>query len=158
MKIMNSHHSRSFSTIALLFLLTSSVMVASQAAAATYKAVIKEIRGTDSNVTGTVVVFTDKTMTKLGYAGILTGLNASLDGSTCSAAASNGCGVHIHEGFSCDDNATLQGGHYYVNTTTVTADPWVDVSYSSDNTGKANFAGLVNIGTNNVDGRAFIGT
>lgn len=51
-------------------------------------------------------------------------------------AVSNSCGMHIHEGTSCDD-ASLPGGHFY-NPTTVMADPWVhDATYKSfgDGTG-----------------------
>ena len=63
-----------------------------------------------------------------------------------------GCGVHVHDGFSCE-NATLQGGHYYIGDT----DPWLVERYSSNDIGTATFSGVVDIGgTALLDGRAFV--
>merc|ERR1719284_1715812 len=39
----------------------------------------------------------------------------------------NSCGLHIHQGTSCYDNAL---GHYW-NTTLFEADPWATVSYTT---------------------------
>jgi hypothetical protein len=70
--------------------------------------------------------------------------------------ATNGCGVHIHTGFDCED-AAAQGGHYFEDP--VMADPWVEARYSSAADGKASFSGVVDIGaTDALDGRAFLGT
>jgi hypothetical protein len=69
--------------------------------------------------------------------------------------AKNGCGVHIHAGFGCEDS-DAQGGHYYEDP--ITTDPWVEARYSSDTDGKASFSGIVDIGTDDVEGRAFVGT
>merc|ERR1712137_888376 len=47
----------------------------------------------------------------------------------CSAgagSAANSCGIHIHTGTTCTDNAF---GHYF--TGTVTADPWTVIAYTS---------------------------
>jgi hypothetical protein len=122
----------------------------------TYRATITEIEGTDSNVTGFVSIFTDSSAgTPIGYAGIVRGLPTNLLAATCNVT--NGCGVHIHNGTDCTNNIT-QGGHYYVATDTVTADPWTEARYSSNDNGTANFYGVLDIGTNDVDGRVFLGT
>lgn len=47
----------------------------------------------------------------------------------------NGCGVHIHEGTSCD-RAALIGGHFYKNSAVESVtDPWANVRYFSDTDG-----------------------
>jgi hypothetical protein len=156
----------------------------------TYKADIQELDG--SGVTGTVVVFqSDDDEGLVAYGGFASGLESSLDASTCEER--NGfakniitskrrgnvlghsiyfyflmdrllnfffkklcrCGVHIHAGKGCENNEA-QLVHYYVDP--VAEDPWVDVRYSSNEPGDASFAGIVNIGTTDLIGRAFIGT
>ena len=102
---------------------------------------------------GFATIFTDAATSLTGYAGIVTKLEPNLLASTCNAT--NGCGVHIHSGKSCNSTAT-QGGHYY-NNVTVPIDPWIDERYSSDTTGKANFQAIVQMGTIDVEGRVFIG-
>lgn len=68
----------------------------------------------------------------------------------------NGCGVHIHKGFDCE-NTTTQGGHFFVDP--ATEDPWVEARYSSNADGKASFSGIVDIGaTDDLQGLAFLGT
>jgi hypothetical protein len=119
-------------------------------AIASYKAVVTEIPGTDSGVFGTVVVFAGGQKIT-GYGGFVEGLQAKLVAADCTAT--NGCGVHIHNGFSCE-NPTDQGGHYFVDP--VLEDPWVEERYSSDLEGKATFSGLVDIGTDDLEGRAFV--
>jgi hypothetical protein len=106
---------------------------------------------------GFATIFTEynTNSTLVGYAGIVEGVEPNLRATTCNAT--NGCGVHIHNGTSCA-NTTTQGGHYWVKTGTVTSDPWVNARYSSDNTSKANFQGVLDIGTTDVNGRVFIGT
>lgn len=106
-----------------------------------------------SGVTGTADV-TAGSDGSIGYSGSATGLEANLEAADCTAK--NGCGVHIHGGTSCTDKAS-QGEHYFVNPP-VTSDPWTEERYSSDASGKGVFAGSVNIGTDDVVGRAFIGT
>lgn len=39
----------------------------------------------------------------------------------------NGCGIHIHEGMTCEDASEI-GGHYY-NKDTMSDDPWLPVKY-----------------------------
>ena len=73
--------------------------------------------------------------------------------------AGNSCGIHIHAGMSCTENA---GGHYYNDAQfTSTTDPWKLVSYTAYNT----TVGGVAIGTStvttgltsaDVSGRTFI--
>jgi hypothetical protein len=89
----------------------------------------------------------------VGYAGIVSNLERNLLASTCNAT--NGCGVHIHSGRSCN-NTTTQGGHYYDNTT-VPIDPWIEERYSSDTKGKANFQSILKIGSVDIEGRVFVG-
>lgn len=116
-----------------------------------YRVVIAEIPGSGSGINGTAVVFTDSTT--CGYAGIVQGLMPNLVALNCTAT--NGCGVHIHNGTSCNDTTT-QGGHYFASP--VTVDPWTESRYSSDANGTANFMGILDIGTDNVEGRPFLGT
>jgi len=42
------------------------------------------------------------------------------------SATQNGCGIHVHEGMSCD----AAGGHYY-NSDTLTTDPWLAIVYKT---------------------------
>jgi len=65
----------------------------------------------------------------------------------------NSCGIHIHAGTTCADDAL---GHYY--TGVVTADPWVTVAYTSDAEGVAIGSLTVNTGGSSleVEGRAMI--
>jgi len=95
----------------------------------------------------------DFVSTVISYGGFLTGVEANLGASTCTDE--NGCGVHIHAGLSCGTN-TEQGGHLFAAP--ITTDPWVDERYSSDSSGNAQFAGVVDIGTTDLSGRAFVGT
>ena len=104
--------------------------------------------------TGFATIFTDAATMNVGYAGIVTKLESNLLASTCNAT--NGCGVHIHSGKSCNSTAT-QGGHYY-NNMTVPIDPWIDERYSSNANGKANFQAIVQMGTIDIEGRVFVGT
>ena len=120
----------------------------------TYKASITPIPGTGSNVSGIAVVFTDGS-TQIAYAGIVQGVMANLSASSAMCNVTNGCGVHIHNGTSCA-NSTVQGGHYFVSSV-VPVDPWINARYSSSPTGKANFNGILNMGTDNVVGKPFIG-
>jgi hypothetical protein len=124
--------------------------------ATVYRAEITEIPGTDSDVTGFAYVFAsrerDNGSGTIGYAGQAMGLEPDLFAPTCTAV--NGCGVHVHAGFSCQD-AESQGGHYFESP--VEDDPWVDDRYSSNSQGQAKFSGIVDIGnTNELAGRAFI--
>jgi len=52
-----------------------------------------------------------------------TTLRESLEG------VGNACGIHIHEGKSCDD-ATAVGGHYY-DVGSISSDPWSPLGYNS---------------------------
>jgi hypothetical protein len=54
-----------------------------------------------------------------------------------SETASNGCGVHIHAGTVCNDNALI-GGHYWTPDTA--SDPWANVRYNSDSAGRTQMA------------------
>lgn len=114
------------------------------------KVYMAEITGLgSSDVTGSVVVFTPKGDNQsadyeIGYGGFLKGTPAEC----------TGCGVHIHAGKSCDDS-TKQEGHYFVEP--VIADPWnSDTVYTSDKDGVASFSGLVKIGTDKIEGHAFV--
>ena len=68
-------------------------------------------------------------------------------------SAANSCGVHIHSGTTCTEDA---GGHYY--TGTVTADPWTAITYTSTAANTA--AGSLTVATGATEaeatGRAFI--
>jgi hypothetical protein len=107
----------------------------------------------NGTVSGTVYVKADPFHTgSLVYGGHLVGLQPNLAAETCNAT--NGCGVHIHAGYSCNSTAT-QLGHFF-NNQTVPSDPWANQRYSSNPDGVANFASHVELGTTDVNGRAFI--
>jgi len=80
----------------------------------------------------------------------LTGVDTACGSGAGSAA--NSCGVHIHSGMTCGDNA---GGHYF--TGTVTSDPWTSIAYTSV-AGEAK--GVVTVMTGatwpDIEGRAMI--
>lgn len=65
----------------------------------------------------------------------------------------NACGIHIHEGKSCDD-ATLVGGHFY-DKTKVESDPWGSKVYTSKD-GIARGLFPVRIGSDDIAGRAMV--
>ena len=93
--------------------------------------------------------------TFLGYAGKVENIEANLTDASCTAE--NGCGVHVHSGKFCL-NRTTQGGHYY-NNATIGVDPWIDARYfTNDDGNSSSFSGLLNIGSADIEGRAFIGT
>jgi hypothetical protein len=65
----------------------------------------------NGTVTGTVYVKADPLHSgSLVYGGNLIGLQPSLVAENCTAT--NGCGVHIHAGYSCNSTAT-QLGHFF---------------------------------------------
>jgi len=68
-------------------------------------------------------------------------------------SAANSCGLHIHSGMTCTDNAL---GHYY--TGSVTTDPWTSVAYTSTADGKTTGSVVVDTGATQAEvvGRAFI--
>ena len=106
-----------------------------------------------TTASGFVSIFTDDSSFVIGYAGIVQGVEPNLLSSACNAT--NGCGVHIHSGRSCY-NTTTQLGHYF-NNASLPIDPWINERYSSDAAGKANFQSIIQIGTVDIEGRAFIG-
>jgi hypothetical protein len=115
-----------------------------------YKAVITGTPGSDSGVTGTVIVFTPESDNpnsvdySIAYGGFVTNTEKNCEG----------CGVHIHSGKSCDSKET-QEGHYFVDP--VVVDPWNEETvYDSDSEGSASFHGIVKMGTDDVIGRTFL--
>jgi len=71
------------------------------------------------------------------------------EGNNCTAK--NGCGAHIHGGYSCESKMT-QGGHYFEKD----SDPWKHVGYSStDASGTATFLHTVHIASSNITNRVF---
>jgi hypothetical protein len=137
-----------------LLLLWLTISIPFVSAATPYVVTISPL-GNTSNVTGYVTIFTTTANTSLvGYAGIVYNVQSNLNAKTCNAT--NGCGVHIHNGTSCNNTST-QGGHYF-NSSVVPMDPWINARYSSNADGVTNFNGIVNMGTNDIRGRVFIGT
>ena len=67
--------------------------------------------------------------------------------SSGAGTAANSCGIHIHSGRTCTDNA---GGHYY-ETSTVTSDPWTSVAYTSDGSGVSTGSAVVTTGGSSAD-------
>ena len=74
-------------------------------------------------VAGTVTVTCSGTTHTLDYD--LTSVEAQCAGSADSEAA-NSCGIHVHEGTTCDDEA---GSHYYEDDEA--SDPWASITYAS---------------------------
>jgi Cu/Zn superoxide dismutase len=105
----------------------------------------------DLQVTG-VVTLTGDTIQTLKWD--LSGLDTACV-SGAGDSVPNGCGIHVHEGESCDVAAGV-GGHYY--STNLNYDPWVDVVYVSDNSGMSSGSTMVNTGLMLWDlaGRAFV--
>jgi len=110
--------------------------------------------GDTSSVAGIVVVTTSSGTGQLFYGGFLSGLEADLDENNTDCDAANGCGVHIHSGTSCA-STDEQGGHYFSES--IAEDPWSTAGYSSDANGNATVGALIDIGTKDVSGRAFMG-
>ena len=138
----------------LLFCL-STICQATDDQTAVYEAIISEIPGSASRISGTVSVFVPNKKEfqgYIGYGGFLKNAPANLDANDCSAT--NGCGVHIHSGMSCA-TAEAQGGHYY--TDEEISDPWLEEKFSSDSKGSASFSSLVYIGTDCLHGRVVVG-
>merc|ERR1711990_787790 len=67
----------------------------------------------------------------------------------------NACGIHIHEGMTCDD-ADSVGGHYY-DADSIDADPWSPVGYVTKIGGFARGSGKAAIGQGqDIAGRAIV--
>lgn len=75
------------------------------------------------------------------------------------AGVANACGIHIHEGMTCEE----AGGHHY-NADWVTEDPWSTVNYTTNATssnaatGDHNYHAVIEAGTNisSIAGRAVV--
>lgn len=68
----------------------------------------------------------------------------------------NSCGLHIHEGMSCENNGAQTGPHYF-NTSIYTMDPWANVSYTAVGGNTAGFVDVENgYGYKDTRGRAFV--
>merc|ERR1711881_738872 len=73
---------------------------------------------------------------------------------TTPEGVANACGIHIHEGKTCDD-ADAVGGHYY-DTDSIEADPWSPVGYVTRHGGSAG-SGKAAIGQGqDIAGRAIV--
>jgi hypothetical protein len=77
-----------------------------------------------------------------------------VDDTSTDCNAPNGCGAHIHTGYSCDTDA--QGGHFY-NNEAVSPDPWKFSGYlSTDSDGTGYFTDCLETGEMDYADRAFI--
>lgn len=61
-------------------------------------------------------------------------INVSGLESTCQSTNTNGCGIHIHEGFSCNSTEHVMG-HYWNSTNIGEPDPWINVTYNTNKDG-----------------------
>lgn len=68
----------------------------------------------------------------------------------------NGCGIHVHTGTSCEVASDV-GGHYF-NSSSMTADPWLDIVYVAGISGASQGTATVNTGLtlSQLEGRAFV--
>ena len=73
-------------------------------------------------VAGTVTVTTDGTSQTLDYS--LSNVDP-LCGAGADSDTANSCGVHVHQGTTCTDDA---GSHWY-DDESISEDPWASVSY-----------------------------
>merc|ERR1711953_1625555 len=83
----------------------------------------------------------------------LSGLEAEC--ATTPEGVANACGIHIHEGKTCED-ADAVGGHYYDHDS-ITSDPWSPVTYTSSADGKSKGKTFAGIGAGqDINGRAIV--
>jgi len=103
-------------------------------------------------VTGVV----DAYLAKSGNAYVTYNLKGLEDAcKTTPEGVANACGVHIHEGMTCDD-ADAVGGHYY-DSESIEADPWAPVGYVTKFGGRASGSGKAAIGQGqDIAGRAVV--
>jgi len=75
----------------------------------------------------------------------------------CTAGAgeniTNGCGIHVHTGTTCENHAEV-GGHYFDGET----DPWAPVVYVADSSGRSRGTATVHSGVQlaDLEGKAFV--
>merc|ERR1712199_19403 len=106
----------------------------------------------DLNVEGRV----DAYLAKSGNAYVTYTLKGLEDAcKTTPEGVANACGIHIHEGKTCDD-ADAIGGHYY-DTDSIEADPWAALSYEAKFGGFARGSVKAAIGQGqDIAGRAIV--
>jgi hypothetical protein len=77
------------------------------------------------------------------------------DCATAPEGVANACGIHIHEGKTCDD-ADSVGGHYY-DGDSMSDDPWAPITYqaSADGTTKGKTFASIGAGQD-INGRAIV--
>jgi Cu/Zn superoxide dismutase len=83
------------------------------------------------NVSGAVLMEFQMTNVEIYYE--LDGVDPACQAGPADGVA-NSCGIHIHEGMSCE-NTTLVGGHFWNDMNGTVSDPWVYDAYYSGNTG-----------------------
>jgi hypothetical protein len=104
------------------------------------------------SVTGTVGAYLDSTNEAYIWYDIA-GLGAGCAAGPAAGVA-NSCGIHIHEGKTCDD-ASAVGGHYY-DKGSVSADPWSPITFlASDGKSKGKTHAGIGAGQD-INGRAII--
>lgn len=130
------------------FLLAASVACCCDAARQVFAAELRALGST--GVSGEVMIFVSST--GLQGVGSATGLETNVDANASDCNATNGCGVHVHNGMSCD-NTTSQGGHFF----TKEPDPWSSIGYSSSSAaGSAAFKFDVTTSDTSISGKPFI--
>ena len=103
----------------------------------------------DLAVAGTVTVTTDGTSQTLAYS-----LTADIDplcGAGADSGTANSCGIHVHQGTTCTDDA---GSHWY-DDESISEDPWASVSYIGV-TSASDTTDPVDTGYDDAVGRALI--
>lgn len=147
-----------FSRRALLFITLLLVLAMTNTAVVDASVYVAEIApfGNNPKVSGMVRIFTSNQHPDIiAYYGTVEGVEADLSlEQNGNCTATNGCGVHIHAGYSCE-TPELQMGHLY-NATKLTVDPWLVERYDSDSDGIGRYSGVVDQGTSDIAGRAFV--
>jgi Cu/Zn superoxide dismutase len=110
--------------------------------------------GSTSSASGTVSISFNKDgdMTiKMDVSGVVATCTDTVTGA-------NQCGIHIHEGTTCN-NAAMVGGHFWSPAFSA-SDPWVNVRYNGEPNGDSDYAttltGGNGYGADINQGRAFV--
>lgn len=132
----------------LILVLAASAACCCDAALQVFAAELRALVST--GVSGKVTIFVSST--GLQGVGSATGLETNVGANASDCNVKNGCGVHVHNGTSCD-NPTSQGDHFF----TKEPDPWSSIRYSSSSAvGDASFEFDVATSATSVSGKPFI--
>ena len=110
--------------------------------------------GNLTNVEGVLTIYPHPDKSRMLGLGQLSGIDPMCSSGPNTGLSANSCGVHIHKGTSCTEDAE---GHYY-DTYSIGSDPWGAGYYAADSDGTADVAFALIAGTSSADitGKAVI--